>query len=454
MREIKRKDINKFLRFENGNNFENLFFFNKKVWPIIRYATFYYLCDEKQYSYRYISKKKIKLKKIIYIIYSFFTFKNIFGRSDIIVYDYGRPQKIGKRVVNPLKYSLAKSLPKKFILSYVTKNYENKSKEHINFYLVYKLFFLIYKISFILFAKKSIEKILANKIFKTYRKKININSILLDVLCQQLALGLTFEIIFFFKKPKIIFYADNAELSDVIYRAKKRKIVTIDVQHSLISDLNILYQHNNHNYGNYLSDYILVQSDYWKKFISKCYTTISVGSFLNEYYIKKFKQKKFLKENITIISSIVSRKKLIRLTYFLSDHFPEMKIIYKLRPEEYASWREVFPRNLSKRRNVYFVDNEKDELYKILNNSKYVIGTNSTVLVQSLPFSQVIVLKTGWYGEMNQLIKDGYLKLAKNENEVFKIISRHDKILKKINLPLYKNNFSYNLKKFINSLDI
>ena len=198
----------------------------------------------------------------------------------------------------------------------------------------------------------------------------------------------------------------------------------------------------------------MVQSDYWKKFISKCYTTISVGSFLNEYYIKKFKQKKFLKENITIISSIVSRKKLIRLTYFLSDHFPEMKIIYKLRPEEYASWREVFPRNLSKRRNVYFVDNEKDELYKILNNSKYVIGTNSTVLVQSLPFSQVIVLKTGWYGEMNQLIKDGYLKLAKNENEVFKIISRHDKILKKINLPLYKNNFSYNLKKFINSLDI
>ena len=40
-------------------------------------------------------------------------------------------QKIGKRVVNPLKYSLAKSLPKKFILSYVTKNYENKSKKSI-----------------------------------------------------------------------------------------------------------------------------------------------------------------------------------------------------------------------------------------------------------------------------------------------------------------------------------
>ena len=72
MREIKRKDINKFLRFENKNNFENLIFFNKKVWPVVRYAVFYYLCNERQYSYRYKAKKKLNLKKIIAIIYSFY----------------------------------------------------------------------------------------------------------------------------------------------------------------------------------------------------------------------------------------------------------------------------------------------------------------------------------------------------------------------------------------------
>ena len=47
---------------------------------------------------------------------------------------------------------------------------------------------------------------------------------------------------------------------------------------------------------------------------------------------------------------------------------------------------KIFSKDLYNRSNVYFVDNENDELYKILNNSKYVIGTNSTVLIQALPF--------------------------------------------------------------------
>ena len=81
------------------------------------------------------------------------------------------------------------------------------------------------------------------------------------------------------------------------------------------------------------------------------------------------------------------------MTTYLSERFPKKKIIYKLRPEEYTNWRKYFPKDLYNRSNVYFVDNENDELYKILNNSKYVIGTNSTVLIQALPFSQVIVLK-------------------------------------------------------------
>jgi len=455
MREIKKKDINKFLRFEDKNNFENLVFFKKKVWPVVRYAVFYYLCNEKQYSYRYKAKKKLNLKKIIAIIYSFLSLKNIFSRCDILIYDYGRPQKIGKQTINPLKYSLAKSISKKFILSYVTKDYENTSNDQVNFYLIYKFFFIIYKLLFIIFGIRILEDKLNSKISDTYRRKINVNSILFDVFCHQLALGLIFEIIFFFKKPKIIFYSDNAEMSDVIYRAKKRKIITIDVQHSIISNINILYQHNKNNYyRNYLSDYVLTQSDYWKKFLSKSYTVKAVGSFLNDYYTNKYKKKKFVKNNITIISSIVSRKKLIRLTTYLSERFPKKKIIYKLRPEEYTNWRKYFPKDLYNRSNVYFVDNENDELYKILNNSKYVIGTNSTVLIQSLPFSKVIVLKSGWYNEMNTLIEDGYVKLAKNENEVFKIISGHKRNINRSNISLFKKNFSYNLKKFINSLDL
>ena len=119
-----------------------------------------------------------------------------------------------------------------------------------------------------------------------------------------------------------------------------------------------------------------------------------------------------------------------------------MKIIYKLRPEEYTSWRKYFPKDLIKEVMFILWTMRKDELYKILNNSKYVIGTNSTVLVQALPFSQVIVLKSGWYNEMNTLIEDGYVKLAKNENEVFRIISGHKRNINRSNISLFKKNFS------------
>ena len=137
-------------------------------------------------------KKKIKIKKIIAIIYSFLSLKNIFSRCDILIYDYGRPQKIGKQTVNPLKYSLAKSISKKFILSYVTKDYENTSNDQVNFYLIYKFFFIIYKLLFIIFGIRILEDELNSKISDTYRRKINVNSILFDVFCHQLALGLTF----------------------------------------------------------------------------------------------------------------------------------------------------------------------------------------------------------------------------------------------------------------------
>mgnify|MGYP000902881315 CR=1 FL=1 len=40
-----------------------------------------------------------------------------------------------------------------------------------------------------------------------------------------------------------------------------------------------------------------------------------------------------------------------------------------------------------------------------LKKSEYVIGINSTVLIEALPLSKVIVIKHGWYGEMIEFIE-------------------------------------------------
>tara|TARA_B000000557_G_scaffold260143_1_gene257083 strand:- start:322 stop:1227 length:906 start_codon:yes stop_codon:yes gene_type:complete len=293
-----------------------------------------------------------------------------------------------------------------------------------------------------------IEKKLNAKIHKSFNQKINIKSIIYDVLIHQLTIGIIFEIIFYFKKPKIIIYSDNAEMSDVIFRARKRNIITIDLQHSIISKLNILYQHNNNANKEYLSDFVLTYGEYWKQFLSDNYKKVAVGNYLNDYYSRKYLNSNNSKENITIISSIVSREHLIELAIFLSKKLPHRKIIYKLRPEEYTNWRKAFPDKLLKQKNVIFIDNEKEELYKILYNSNFVIGTNSTVLIQSLPFTQVIIIKTGLYHEMEKLIKDGYVKLAKDNIEVLNFIRKNSGKTNKSNKNLYKKDFSNNIKNF------
>ncbi len=448
------KIIKNFLKFEKQNNLDEITFSNKKVWPIIRYAVFYYLLNEKQYSYEYNKKSKINLKKIKFVLYDSLSILKIFKRCDILVYDYGRPQKIGKQTINPIKFSLLKSVPKRFNLFFVTKNIEVHDKNQLNFYLIYKVIFAIFKYIYRIAGNKNIEKKINNHIHKYFQKKINVKSIIFDVLIHQLTIGLIFEIIIFLKKPKIILYSDNAEMSDVIFRAKKRNIVTVDMQHSILSKLNILYQHNDNVDKKYLSDFVLTYGEYWNQFLSDNYTKVTVGNYLNDYYTKKYLHKKNLKKNITIISSVVSRKHLTELAIYLSNKLPKRKIIYKLRPEEYSNWRKHFPEQLLNKKNVIFIDNEKEELYKILYNSSFVIGTNSTVLIQSLPFAKVIIIKTGIYNEMDALVKDGYVKLAKDNNDVLSIISQNKRKKKVNNKTLYKNNFSNNIKKFFLNLNL
>ena len=457
MTEINKKLVSNFLAFEKFNNFEKIILQQRKFWPIVRYAFFYYLYDEKQYSYEKKLEKKLDLSIFTKVIRSSLSLINLFGKCDILIYDYGRPQKIGNIKINPLVYALTKSIPKNYKICIVSKDYNYTSdinNKKINVYLIYKLIHVFKKIFINSQATFKIKKKLEKKIFNSFKKKINIKSIIDNVFCHQISLGIIFEIIFIIKKPKVIFYSDNAEMSDIIYRAKKRNILTVDVQHSVISNLKILYQHNELVDKSYLSDFILTYSDYWNKFYSNCYNKKSVGNFLNDYYQKKFGNKKRNNNNITIISSIVSRKNLIKLAKVLSIHFPKKKIIYKLRPEEYNSWKSIYPISLISLKNVKFVADEKKELYRYLHESDFVIGTNSTVLLQSIPFSKVIVIKSGWYKEFYPLIKDGFIKFAKNNNEVIKIILGENKEINKSGKILYKSNFTNNIKRFIKLLNI
>ena len=55
---------------------------------------------------------------------------------------------------------------------------------------------------------------------------------------------------------------------------------------------------------------------------------------------------------------------------------------------------------------------------------------------------------------MEKLIKDGYVKLAKNNIDVLNFIRKYKGKTNKSNKTLYKNDFSNNMKKFFLTLNL
>ena len=83
-----------------------------------------------------------------------------------------------------------------------------------------------------------------------------------------------------------------------------------------------------------------------------------------------------------------------------------------------------YPKEFTKIQNIKVIDNDHNNLYYYLTLSAYVIGTNSTVLLEALPISKVIIYKIGWFFEMNDYIEDGLFLSADSCAEIIELILR------------------------------
>jgi len=88
-----------------------------------------------------------------------------------------------------------------------------------------------------------------------------------------------------------------------------------------------------------------------------------------------------------------------------------------------------------------------------LKKSEYVIGINSTVLIEALPLSKVIVFKHGWYDEMIDFIESGVVLEAKDCDDVFRIIKSNAIPSHKLVVnDIYRNKVVKNIRSSIERL--
>lgn len=467
MKRLESKHIEDFLEFEKEFGTFDLRYKNKQVWPQIRYAVYDSLLAEKGLAQRAVTssnnlkKPRLeKLKKIISIFKLVLKPIRLFKKTDIFLFNYERVLEIQDKNYNPLVWAVQESLSKEYKITVIDIHGVDASghKNVIDLSGILSLSrFLTSKlIKFTSWYSFSIN--IQENLKKSYGIQINWPWVYSNVYFHQKMIALLTLLLVKLKKPKFIFYTDTACFSSLIEMSKNKNLVSVDFQHALQSGQNILYRHHPkliNKYKDFISDHTLTFGDYWNKYFSSIYSTHSIGNSYHEFLIENHKNIKQFPNAVTIISDgEMAREALEKLALGIEQKIPEIDIYYKLRQDEFPHWKDFYSKKIQESKKIQFISSNQKNLYYYLKKSRYVIGINSTALIEALPLSNVLVYETGWFIEFIDFIKSGHVLSAPNIDSVVDIIKnkRTPKRYEEIE-NIFKSGAKLNLKYFVEEIE-
>jgi hypothetical protein len=448
--------ISRFLDFEENLEIDNLVYKNLSIWPVLRTAVFEEIFREKNLSLG--SQKNNDLRKFslnlqyLYLLFrEILSFSNIFNKADVLLINNDPKTKIiDGSFTTKLVWGFTKALESDFRISILNtqSDHLNPDLDSINVSRILSLFSRIMAIFKGFTGWKISENYLDKSINKYFGIRLDWKRIYRDNFIRQAFLGYILRLIIKIKSPKIIIFSDNGSMSLVNKIANDRNIPTVDYQHAVLSDYYIIYNHNEGSsslYKEHLSEYFFSWGEYRLTRYKDNYKCRVVGNAFFEESRKEFIQVKKNQKSLLLVSDgKYTRDELVDLAIQLSKKFKDFVIYYKLRPEEYENWYLNYPKEFSQIPNINVIDNDDTNLYYYLTLCSYVIGTNSTVLLEALPISQIIIYKIGWFFEMNDYIEDGLFLSADSCSEVMDLISSKKNANAQISLDsIFKEESQY-----------
>tara|TARA_B100000073_G_scaffold291674_1_gene254730 strand:- start:1808 stop:3283 length:1476 start_codon:yes stop_codon:yes gene_type:complete len=453
-------EIEKFLKFEEAFLKEKIKISKFLVWPLIRQGVYELIFSHKNLSLGTsidrkknfnISKTLVSfLKNISLLPKDLFSLKGIFKKSEVLIINVSPKRvEIDGDYTNPSLWNLTQSLKNYEISILNTQSVDLRIKgiNKIDISYLLKIFTRLSKIFYLIDRQwKDSEKIFSEKVKKNYDLNLNWKDIYSQIFKRNQYTSFFVELIIKFSKPKIIIYNDNGILNASINVAFNKKIPTVDYQHGLLSNYYVLYNHNqfiDQDYKNYLSDYYLAWGSFRLSSYNKNYLT-RVGG--NPFFEKKLKEYKFVKEeknSILFISDGKTTKKVLQeLALYLNKELDDYKIFYKLRPEEYQTWQEEYSLLEKISNSIYVIQDDDIDIYYYFKKCEFVIGTNSTALVEAIPFSEVLVYKKGWYFELEDYISKKLMRDFESKQDFLSFFNSNISEKKKNNMPELKPDFS------------
>lgn len=451
-----------FIKMESNYNLFSLEVKNQKIWDHLRYKVFYSFNSFEKSNHKRTHKK---LLLIFDIFFSFFHLIPIFLKRkqyDIVIFGYDRRSYVGNKLVNITFYPLIKHLyTSQNILYLYSSPFSNWDSDYPCDTVNVRFFHYLKKLAsrFIRLSKKENRVIedISKIIEENLGYKLNSRTLKSDFLNDSYIPYKFYSFLFKRLKPKIFLTSDSGSSKGIFEAANENSIRSIDFQHSLMSKYNILYA-----YADGINPELIIGpkeiytfGQYWNDKYNLPIKRTAVGfpyfEFMKEQSVARNTngKYKYFKKNKTvlIISSINSRKQLDKFIREIAKELSEYNFIYKLRPEEYNDWEAYYSKELKAQSNVYFIDSNDYKLYDLFLISDIQIGINSTALIEGLGFDlKTLILKDGWYLEMEDLINSNYAVLVDSKADAIEAIK--NKNVKKVDKEnIFMSHSLYNIDK-------
>lgn len=240
--------------------------------------------------------------------------------------------------------------------------------------------------------------------------------------------------------------------------AKKKGIISIELQHGAMPLEHISYQYAHGVEISQFADRLFLFSDFWRQDIHVPISSNNLkatGYPFFEDNVNKYKEiakKTGINKTILFISQWTIGEQLAQLAVELAQSLDEKKynIIYKLHPQEYPIWKEKYPYLLSSR--IEVIDHNKENIYKYFSISDFQIGVYSTALYEGLGFGlSTLIYRIGHSDSMKKLVSEGYAQYVDNASDAIDYIQSYQKVKVKKN-DFWKKNALQNMETEIEKL--
>lgn len=392
--------LDAFFKFEQDNDLFNKVTSNGSYWwDKVRYSVYMEILSEKVRTAKNANHKKKSPNKIkLFLKFGYYLISDIviffyycFNKKKYLFYIRPRERNFSGEFYDKIsKCFLDEFNNDSFVVSTMRVKTNKKCLTN-TLHIVFDRLYGIFKTS-----KIELNFELNNLINATFNVNLDFEEIAKKILEKHNSGKFYYHFLFFFLKPKLIFYISTANEKCLLSVANSLDIPTIELQHAQANDFHIAYSYPKGVKYDHLDTFPhtwLTFSDYWHRVNYPVKEKVSVG---NDIYRDYSTLPSIKGDNIGVIWAREYMDDLLSVIKKVSKLVNHRKIIIRLHPEQKDEYQYV-KESIKNMCNVEICD-ESVDIKNFLNQTSLIILVQSTVVYEALQMNIMVwVLKVQDY---------------------------------------------------------